>query len=242
MTRRASAAPSLFLPGSSQPSRRMSMPSSGSSPSLASSNPTSRETRWAEPSLSNWRAGARRVRRPRSVPPASGRAAEARFAQLSLGLIAATPRAARPALLALARTRLGRFVLCYQLFGYPSTPAGRGGARLLQGRLGRTGVQLRAEGARRLPLQRAGGAPPGAGDDRLGNAGPPAAIRAPGAAGTRDAAMGHAPNAWRRTSALLRRSRRGRRRDSLGRSQGSTWGPLTSAGVGARNSGSMWAR
>jgi pimeloyl-ACP methyl ester carboxylesterase len=47
-------------------------------------------------------------------------APEARFAQLSLGLLAETPRAARPALLALARTRLGRFVLCYQLFGYPT--------------------------------------------------------------------------------------------------------------------------
>jgi pimeloyl-ACP methyl ester carboxylesterase len=45
--------------------------------------------------------------------------AERRFCQLSLGALARTPRALRPPLEALARTRAGRVALFGQLFGYP---------------------------------------------------------------------------------------------------------------------------
>ncbi len=45
---------------------------------------------------------------------------ELRFCQQSLGLLDGMPRAARPAVEALARTRIGRRALFSQLFGYPS--------------------------------------------------------------------------------------------------------------------------
>jgi len=45
---------------------------------------------------------------------------ERRFAQLSLGATAALPRAARPPVAALARTRPGRVALFWQLFGWPT--------------------------------------------------------------------------------------------------------------------------
>ena len=45
---------------------------------------------------------------------------ERRFCQLSLRLVAQTPRAARPAVRALARTSAGRAVLFRQVFGYPA--------------------------------------------------------------------------------------------------------------------------
>jgi pimeloyl-ACP methyl ester carboxylesterase len=45
---------------------------------------------------------------------------ERRFCQLSLTLVARTPAAARPAIEALARTRLGRAVMFAQVFGWPS--------------------------------------------------------------------------------------------------------------------------
>jgi pimeloyl-ACP methyl ester carboxylesterase len=45
---------------------------------------------------------------------------ERRFCQLSLGILASTPRALRPAVLALARTRAGRVALFSQTFGYPT--------------------------------------------------------------------------------------------------------------------------
>jgi pimeloyl-ACP methyl ester carboxylesterase len=44
---------------------------------------------------------------------------ERRFCQLSLGALASMPRALRPAVLALARTRAGRTALFAQTFGYP---------------------------------------------------------------------------------------------------------------------------
>jgi pimeloyl-ACP methyl ester carboxylesterase len=44
---------------------------------------------------------------------------ERRFCQLSLSALASTPRALRPAVLALARTRAGRAALFAQTFGYP---------------------------------------------------------------------------------------------------------------------------
>ncbi|HEX5852755.1 MAG TPA: alpha/beta hydrolase [Solirubrobacteraceae bacterium] len=47
-------------------------------------------------------------------------APERRFCQLSLGVIAAIPRAARPLVTALARTHAGRVALFSQNFGYPS--------------------------------------------------------------------------------------------------------------------------
>jgi pimeloyl-ACP methyl ester carboxylesterase len=46
--------------------------------------------------------------------------AERRFCQLSLGLLAGLPPAARPAVEALARTRPGRVALFSQTFGYPA--------------------------------------------------------------------------------------------------------------------------
>jgi pimeloyl-ACP methyl ester carboxylesterase len=46
--------------------------------------------------------------------------AELRFCQISLSSLARTPRAARPALLALARTRPGRVALFSQTFGRPA--------------------------------------------------------------------------------------------------------------------------
>ncbi len=46
--------------------------------------------------------------------------AELRFCQLSLRALARVPRAARPAIEALARTRNGRVALFYQSFGYPA--------------------------------------------------------------------------------------------------------------------------
>jgi len=45
--------------------------------------------------------------------------AERRFCQLSLSALARTPRAVRPAIRALARTRAGRAALFFQLYGYP---------------------------------------------------------------------------------------------------------------------------
>ncbi|MEA2315137.1 MAG: hypothetical protein QOI03_1829 [Solirubrobacteraceae bacterium] len=45
---------------------------------------------------------------------------ERRYCQLSLALLAGTPRAARPAVEALARTRAGRVALFSQTFGYPT--------------------------------------------------------------------------------------------------------------------------
>jgi pimeloyl-ACP methyl ester carboxylesterase len=47
-------------------------------------------------------------------------AAERRFCQLSLTALAATPRPARPAVEAAARTRAGRIALFSQTFGYPT--------------------------------------------------------------------------------------------------------------------------
>ncbi len=47
-------------------------------------------------------------------------ARERRFCQLSLGALANTPHAARPAMEAAARTRAGRIVLFSQNFGYPA--------------------------------------------------------------------------------------------------------------------------
>src|SRR6478672_116349 len=47
-------------------------------------------------------------------------AAERRFCQVSLGALAATPAWARPATVALARTRPGRVALFSQTFGYPA--------------------------------------------------------------------------------------------------------------------------
>jgi pimeloyl-ACP methyl ester carboxylesterase len=47
-------------------------------------------------------------------------AAERRFCQLSLGVLAGTPQAARPTVEALARTRAGRVALFRQTFGYPA--------------------------------------------------------------------------------------------------------------------------
>jgi pimeloyl-ACP methyl ester carboxylesterase len=44
---------------------------------------------------------------------------ERRFCQLSLSALASTPRALRPAVVALARTRAGRTALFAQTFGYP---------------------------------------------------------------------------------------------------------------------------
>jgi pimeloyl-ACP methyl ester carboxylesterase len=46
--------------------------------------------------------------------------AELRFCQLSLRALARIPRAARPAIEALARTRSGRVALFFQSFGYPA--------------------------------------------------------------------------------------------------------------------------
>jgi pimeloyl-ACP methyl ester carboxylesterase len=46
--------------------------------------------------------------------------AELRFCQISLASLARTPRPARPALLALARTRPGRVALFSQTFGWPT--------------------------------------------------------------------------------------------------------------------------
>lgn len=46
-------------------------------------------------------------------------APELRFCQLSLRAIVQVPEPAQPAVLALARTRLGRLALCAQTFGYP---------------------------------------------------------------------------------------------------------------------------
>jgi pimeloyl-ACP methyl ester carboxylesterase len=45
---------------------------------------------------------------------------ERRFTQLSLGALAAMPRAARPAVETAARTRAGRVALFSQIFGYPA--------------------------------------------------------------------------------------------------------------------------
>jgi pimeloyl-ACP methyl ester carboxylesterase len=45
---------------------------------------------------------------------------ERRFAQLSLDILGSVPRAARPAVRALAATRLGRAVLFKQIFGWPT--------------------------------------------------------------------------------------------------------------------------
>jgi pimeloyl-ACP methyl ester carboxylesterase len=47
-------------------------------------------------------------------------AAERRFAQVSLGLLARVPRILRPAVRALAMTRLGRVALFKQTFGWPT--------------------------------------------------------------------------------------------------------------------------
>jgi pimeloyl-ACP methyl ester carboxylesterase len=47
-------------------------------------------------------------------------AAERRYCQLSLSALGSVPRAARPALEALARTRAGRVALFSQTFGYPA--------------------------------------------------------------------------------------------------------------------------
>jgi pimeloyl-ACP methyl ester carboxylesterase len=46
--------------------------------------------------------------------------AELRFCQLSLGSVGAVPKAARPALEALARSRAGRVALFSQTYGYPT--------------------------------------------------------------------------------------------------------------------------
>jgi pimeloyl-ACP methyl ester carboxylesterase len=46
--------------------------------------------------------------------------AERRYCQLSLGALGRTPRAARPLLMALARTRAGRAALFGQTFGFPA--------------------------------------------------------------------------------------------------------------------------
>jgi pimeloyl-ACP methyl ester carboxylesterase len=46
--------------------------------------------------------------------------AELRFCQASLGALARTPKAARPLLVALTRTRAGRLALFWQLFGWPA--------------------------------------------------------------------------------------------------------------------------
>jgi pimeloyl-ACP methyl ester carboxylesterase len=50
--------------------------------------------------------------------------AERRFCQLSLAPLTQTPKAARPALEALARTRAGRLALLYQTFGHPTRVPG----------------------------------------------------------------------------------------------------------------------
>jgi pimeloyl-ACP methyl ester carboxylesterase len=46
--------------------------------------------------------------------------AERRFCQISLSALADTPKAARPAVVALARTRPGRVALFWQTFGWPT--------------------------------------------------------------------------------------------------------------------------
>jgi pimeloyl-ACP methyl ester carboxylesterase len=58
-------------------------------------------------------------------------AGELRFCQLSLGAVAGVPRALRPAIAALARTRLGRLALFFQLYGFPTRlPAHEAGGTL----------------------------------------------------------------------------------------------------------------
>ena len=58
--------------------------------------------------------------------------AERRFCQLSLGALASTPAALRPALLALAGTRVGRSALFWQTFGWPSRMPASEPARILR--------------------------------------------------------------------------------------------------------------
>jgi len=60
-------------------------------------------------------------------------AAELRFCQLSLALLARAPAALRPAVIGLARTRAGRVALFSQTFGRPAQIPGEDAAEILRG-------------------------------------------------------------------------------------------------------------
>ena len=142
---------------------------------------------------------------------------ELRFAQASLGALAAMPHAARPAVEALSQRPRGRVALFSQLFGYPARLPAEEALSTLRDAWASPALAGALAGFDEYRFGAARGTAEHAGHGRLGQPGPPAPLPDAGAACAPDAAMGDAPDARRGARSLLRRPGRRRRGDPLHR-------------------------
>ena len=118
-----------------------------------------------------------------SPRPGSGRLGSAASAQLSLDILGSVPRPLRPAVRALAATRLGRAVLFKQIFGWPTRMPPDEAVSTLDDAWAAPAFAEALCCLRRLRLQRRRRAPRDARNHRVGEVRSPADLLAPSATG-----------------------------------------------------------